>query len=101
MDHIIFLPDLLTGLVRGMALQDGEAWDEIFADDIMNHLFEKTKNDKASAMDLIALNIQRGRDHGISGYNAYREACGKGSGIEKATTFDDLRSNMRPGTLFE
>ena len=76
-----------------MAAQKGEAWDEVFAEDIINHLFEMSKNDKASAMDLIALNIQRGRDHGVPGYNSYREECG----LPKAFDFDDLSDTMLSG----
>ena len=64
----------------------GEAWDDTFADDIINHLFEMKGNEKATAMDLVALNIQRGRDHGVPGYNSYRDACG----LKRATKFDDL-----------
>ena len=84
--NFIIISDLITGLVEGMTVQKGEAWDDTFADDIINHLFEMKGNEKATAMDLVALNIQRGRDHGVPGYNSYRDACG----LKRATKFDDL-----------
>lgn len=37
-------------------------------------------------MDAISLDIQRGRDHGIPGYNKYRQYCG----LPAATAFDDF-----------
>nr|XP_039255236.1 lactoperoxidase-like [Styela clava] len=36
--------------------------------------------------DLFATNIQRGRDHGVPGYNHFRELCG----LKKASSFDEL-----------
>ena len=41
-------------------------------------------------MDLVALNTQRGRDHGLPGYIHYREICRVG----KVHSFDDLENDI-------
>ena len=67
------------------------AVDNNFADSVVNFLF----TDGKLGMDLIALNTQRGRDHGLPGYTQYRKLCNVGP----AESFEDLANNVSPKNI--
>ena len=78
-------------LIKGMTIQPSEDYDNHFVADVTKELFD----DGEVGMDLIAINIQRGRDHGIPVYLLYRHACGvQGGGT--ITEFDQLGTNISP-----
>lgn len=52
-----------------------------------NKLF---KSYKKYGLDLLAIDIQRGRDHGIASYNNYRRYCN----LKKVTKFKELIPEM-------
>ena len=78
--------DLMDDLIRGQSGESAAAWDPAFNEDLVNRLFEEE-------LDLPALNINRGRDHGLPGYNTYREICSSTvSNYGRANSFQDLSS---------
>ena len=66
---------------------------------LTKHLFEDPIGNVTipCGLDLVSLNIQRGRDHGLPGYNAWRQYCGLG----KVSSFVELQGSMDPATLSE
>ncbi|XP_057375088.1 peroxidase-like [Daphnia carinata] len=91
--HPLLKADVLDGVLRGLTLANPEASDEHFVTDLTNMLF-KTPESKHGG-DLVAFNVWRGRDHGLPGYNAYRELFG----LRKAKTFSELNDLFTPETI--
>ncbi|XP_065315508.1 chorion peroxidase-like [Gordionus sp. m RMFG-2023] len=67
-------PEGVDSMLRGSFTQLAQAMDENFVPDIKHNLFKREK--QFFGRDLLSINLQRGRDHGIPGYNEYREWCG-------------------------
>ena len=61
-------------LLKGLTRQASRVCDTFASEDVTNFLFKEENKDFGS--DLMARNIQRGRDHGLPGYNSFRKKCG-------------------------
>ncbi|XP_078588034.1 chorion peroxidase-like [Branchiostoma floridae x Branchiostoma japonicum] len=75
-------------IIRGLVSQASGLFDRFMVSDLTKHLFADPPG--SVGLDLAALNIQRGRDHGLPGYNAWRERCG----LSRAHGFDDLEAEI-------
>ena len=78
--------DDIDPVLRGLAKQRHQAIDIKVVNGLRNFLFGRPGS---GGFDLISLNIQRGRDHGLASYNDVREAMG----LERAEFFSDITSN--------
>ncbi len=69
----------------------GFAGDTNYAQQIHHRLFESINHQgETRRNDLISINICRGREHGLSGYNSYRQFCG----LKRANQFQDFSDTM-------
>lgn len=82
-------PDLLTSetdidpFFRGLASQLSQALDTKVVNDLRNFLFGRPGQ---GGFDLLSLNIQRGRDHGVPSYNDMREVMN----LDRVTQFSEI-----------
>jgi peroxidase len=70
-------------VIGGQIAQECQEIDVQIIDEVRDHLFAD------GCLDLASLNIQRGRDHGILGYNSLRKELGLGEVVD----FSDITSN--------
>ncbi len=73
-------------VLRGLAAQAAEEIDPYVVDDVRNSLFGPPGS---GGLDLVSLNIQRGRDHGLPSYSAMRKALG----LPRVQRFDQISSD--------
>ncbi|HSR51504.1 MAG TPA: peroxidase family protein [Acidobacteriota bacterium] len=80
-------------LLRGLAVQQCQSVDVFVVDDVRNFLFGPPGS---GGFDLASLNIQRGRDHGLPGYNTVRAAFGLAprQSFDQVTSDDEVRSRL-------
>ncbi|XP_018343646.1 PREDICTED: peroxidase-like isoform X1 [Trachymyrmex septentrionalis] len=82
--RIIESEEVFDGLLRGLATQTSQKMDISLISDMTSKLYASDVNNLG--LDAISLDIARGRDHGLPGYNYYRRYCG----LPAARTFDDF-----------
>jgi hypothetical protein len=83
------MDDIVRGALVDYSYGANAQVNEYFQDRMFDGLFYKD----SKRWSLPALNIQRGRDHGLPGYNLYREKCGLNRAY-KFEDFDNIPSNV-------
>lgn len=92
MDNILSVGSV-DRVLLGFTNQASQRRDEFLADELTNHLFQTPH--LPFGMDLAAINVQRGRDHGIPPYALWREPCG----LTPVKNWQDLEAIMSVDTV--
>ncbi|KAG8191257.1 hypothetical protein JTE90_003269 [Oedothorax gibbosus] len=80
----IFYEKGIDLLLRGLVREKAQSVDSYITDEVRNRLFQPFNGDHG--MDLSAIGIQRGRDHGLPGYTKWRKLCG----LSEINKWEDL-----------
>ncbi|XP_043228244.1 peroxidase-like [Amphibalanus amphitrite] len=88
--HSLYHPGRIDEYMAGLANANSSEADNYLVDTIRNRLFAPPG--AAFGLDLGALNIQRGRDHGLPSYVQWRRACR----LTPVDSFAQLKTVMSP-----
>ncbi|KAK8761846.1 hypothetical protein V5799_026887 [Amblyomma americanum] len=94
--HLMLREGGIDPLMRGLLIAPAKLRkaDQLLNSELTDHLFEPAL---VVAQDLASFNIQRGRDHGMPGYNSWRQFCN----LSRAQSFEDLRHEITSAQLRE
>lgn len=96
-DYLKDDPTRVDKLLMGLAMQRAEEIDIYMVDDVRDFLFGPPG---AGGMDLAALNIQRGRDHGLADFNTMKIAYGQTPFADFGALVDDTQLQAELETLY-
>jgi len=65
--------DNMDDILRGLSSQPLQEFNNVFTEEMTEWLFPEEEENFGS--DIVALNVQRGRDHMLQGYPTYRKMC--------------------------
>ena len=89
----IVVKEGIDPILRGFATSKHQRVDALIIDDVRNFLFVDdvilTGTPPIEGLDLVTLNIHRGRDHGLPSYNDMREELG----LLRKESFSDITSD--------
>lgn len=91
---ILYEPGKFDEYLHGMINTPAQTYDPFITQQVSGNLFRKPNS--PVGFDLPAINLARGREHGVPGYNAFREWCGLG----RASTFDELVPLLQNNTAY-
>lgn len=92
---IIYTPGILDELTGGLINQPSQSFDPFITEEVSGRLFQLP--DSKIGHDLASINIQRGREQGLPGYNIFREWCG----LPRAETFSQLEPYLTNRTAYQ
>lgn len=84
----------LDPIIRGILKSNSNKYDAKVIDALRNFLFGAPGD---GGLDLVSLNIQRGRDHGLNDFNTTRQACG----LPAITSFSQITTNATLATQLQ
>ncbi|XP_051159599.1 peroxidase-like isoform X2 [Leptopilina boulardi] len=82
--EIIEKDNTFDGIIKSLTTETSQMMDVNMIPDVTHQLF---KTNGELGLDAVSLDIQRGRDHGLPGYNYYRNYCG----LPAVRKFDDFK----------